>query len=180
LVYLVNRTAGAIILRISHGYDVKWQDDPFIELAEQANASFSVTTQPGRFLVDVFPFLQHVPDWFPGTTWKEFAKNGIKLREALYNIPYEWTKSQMVCILTHIPPLLTRKYSHSQREGRAITSFVSDHLSDVSPGDSETEEIVRNVGVSLYGGGIYDSPHPWLRTTLICYWLQVPTRPSLL
>jgi len=108
LVYLVNRTAGAIILRISHGYDVKWQD-PLIELAEQAIDSFSITTQPGRFLVDVFPFLQYVPDWFPGTAWKEFAKNSKKLREALYTIPYEWTKSQMVCILPHMLPLSTRR-----------------------------------------------------------------------
>lgn len=60
---------------------------------------------PGRFLVDVFPFLQYVPDWFPGTAWKEVAKTGIKLREALYTIPYEWTKSQMVCTLMHILPL---------------------------------------------------------------------------
>ena len=103
-----HRTAGAIILRISHGYDVKWQNDPFIELAEQALDVFSISTQPGRFLVDIFPFLQHVPDWFPGTAWKEFAKKGIKLREALYSVPYDWTISQMVCPLTRGSPLLTR------------------------------------------------------------------------
>jgi hypothetical protein len=92
-------------LRISHGYDVKWQNDPFIELAEQALESFSTSTQPGRFLVDIFPSLRHVPDWFPGISWKEFAKKGTKLREALYTTPYEWTKSQMVCTLKHIFPL---------------------------------------------------------------------------
>ena len=92
-------------MRISHGYDVKWQNDPFIELGEQALDSVSTLTVPGRFLVDVFPFLQYVPDWFPGTAWKEVAKTGIKLREALYTIPYEWTKSQMVCTLMHILPL---------------------------------------------------------------------------
>ncbi len=96
----VHRTAGAIILRISHGYDVKWQNDPFVQLAEEALDIFSISTQPGRFLVDILPFLQYVPDWFPGTAWKEFAKRGTKLREALYTTPYEWTKSQMVCLLT--------------------------------------------------------------------------------
>jgi len=35
-----------------------------------------------------------------------------------------------------------------------MPSFVSNQLNGVSPGDTETEEIVRNVGVSLYGGGI--------------------------
>ena len=139
-------------MRISHGYDVKWQNDPFVELAEQALDVFSTSTQPGRFLVDIFPFLQHVPDWFPGTAWKEFAKKGIKLREDLYSVPYEWTLSQMVCLLTLCFLLLT--LTQSQREGHAIPSFVSEHLSDLTPGDTETEEVVRNVGVSLYGGGI--------------------------
>jgi hypothetical protein len=95
-------------LRISHGYDVEWQNDPFVELAEQALDVFSISTQPGRFLVDIFPFLRHVPDWLPGTAWKEFAKKGTKLREALYTLPFEWTKLQMVCLPTRDLPLLTR------------------------------------------------------------------------
>ena len=101
---LAYRAAGAIILRISHGYDVLWQNDPFVKLAEQALDAFSIATQPGRFLVDIFPSLQYVPGWFPGTAWKEFARRGAKLREDVYAIPYEWAKSQMVRLLNvHCP-----------------------------------------------------------------------------
>jgi hypothetical protein len=51
----MSRTAGAIILLISHGYEVKETNDPFVELANQATEQFSIATAPGGFLVDLIP-----------------------------------------------------------------------------------------------------------------------------
>ena len=55
LVPCLCRTAGAIILRISYGYEVKENNDPFVELADKATEQFSLATAPGGFLVDVIP-----------------------------------------------------------------------------------------------------------------------------
>lgn len=49
------RTAGAIILRVSYGYEVKDVNDPFVELADRATEQFSLATSPGSFLVDIIP-----------------------------------------------------------------------------------------------------------------------------
>lgn len=49
------RTAGAVVLRISHGYEVKENDDPFIRLADQATEQFSAATKAGAFIVDLIP-----------------------------------------------------------------------------------------------------------------------------
>jgi hypothetical protein len=49
------RTAGAIILRISHGYRVKEKDDPFVKVADEATEQFSLSTAPGGFLVNLIP-----------------------------------------------------------------------------------------------------------------------------
>jgi hypothetical protein len=49
------RTAGAIILRISHGYEIKETNDPFIDIADEAVHQFSLSTAPGAWLVDVIP-----------------------------------------------------------------------------------------------------------------------------
>ena len=49
------RTAGAVILRISHGYEVKEKDDPFVAIADRATEQFSLSTAPGGFLVDLIP-----------------------------------------------------------------------------------------------------------------------------
>ena len=49
------RTAGAIILMISHGYSVKEADDPIVHLAELCGEQLSAATEPGAFLVDLIP-----------------------------------------------------------------------------------------------------------------------------
>jgi hypothetical protein len=46
-------TAGAIVLRISHGYEAKGNNDPFIDLADRAVDKFSPCTVPGAFMVDI-------------------------------------------------------------------------------------------------------------------------------
>ena len=47
---------GAIILRISHGYRVRPQDDPFNKLAEDAMDKFSKAASPRNFPANVLPF----------------------------------------------------------------------------------------------------------------------------
>jgi hypothetical protein len=54
-------TAGAIILRISHGYEVKENNDPFIDLADRAMDHFSRSTAHGAFIVDIMPFCKTLP-----------------------------------------------------------------------------------------------------------------------
>ncbi|EMD32352.1 hypothetical protein CERSUDRAFT_161722, partial [Gelatoporia subvermispora B] len=52
----VRKTAGAIILMMSHGYKIQEEEDPIINTADEAVDQFSKSTAPGAFLVDVFPY----------------------------------------------------------------------------------------------------------------------------
>lgn len=54
---MLNSTAGAIILLISHGYtvDPRPGQDQFIKLADTATEQFSLSTEPGRWFVDLIP-----------------------------------------------------------------------------------------------------------------------------
>jgi len=54
-VSFIPRTAGAIILRISHGYTVQEKEDPFVTLADEATEQFALSTAPGGFLVNLIP-----------------------------------------------------------------------------------------------------------------------------
>jgi hypothetical protein len=47
--------AGAIILRISYGYDVEENNDPFVDLADRVMDHLSQSTAPGAFMVDIMP-----------------------------------------------------------------------------------------------------------------------------
>lgn len=117
----MSSTAGAIILRISHGYEVQEHDDPFVELANHATEQFSLSTAPGAFLVDVLPLrecyivlpmsfmysiltafavictVRFVPSWFPGAGFQKTAKAWRKTLEEMVDKPHEYVKQQVVC-----------------------------------------------------------------------------------
>jgi hypothetical protein len=60
-ILLFRRTAGAIILRITYGYEIEEENDPFVSTVDKALEYFSLSSTPGCFLVDLVPsctFLQ--------------------------------------------------------------------------------------------------------------------------
>jgi len=129
----VRHTAGAIILRISHGYEVKENHDPFVDLADKAVDQFSKSTATGAFLVDVIPALAYVPDWFPGAGFKAQAKEWRTTLEEMVQKPYQFVKDQMAA-------------------GVAPESFVSNLLEGRTL-SAEEDHVVRWSSASLYSGG---------------------------
>ncbi|KAG1869504.1 cytochrome P450 [Suillus subluteus] len=139
----VRHTAGAIILRISHGYEVKENNDPFIDLAERAVDQFSQCTAPGAFMVDIMPFcndykilnfaLANVPEWFPGAGFKRLAREWSKTREDMVVTPYKFVKDQMAA-------------------GIAPTSFTSNLLKGRTL-SAEEDDLVKWSAASLYAAG---------------------------
>jgi hypothetical protein len=53
--FYFNRTAGAIIMRIAYGYEVKETKDPFLATVDETLVQFSLSTAPGGFLVNLVP-----------------------------------------------------------------------------------------------------------------------------
>ena len=47
--------AGAIIVRITYGYEVQEKGDPILALAQSAVGYFSSFVEPGAYLVDFIP-----------------------------------------------------------------------------------------------------------------------------
>lgn len=53
----IRRTAGAIILKMSHGYTIEPEgQDYLISLADDVLLEFSLAAQPGHWMVDIVPF----------------------------------------------------------------------------------------------------------------------------
>lgn len=129
----IRQTAGAIILHISHGYEVRETDDPFVTLADTAVEQFSLSTAPGNFLVNFIPLLSQIPDWFPGATFKKTAREWAKTLEELIEKPHQYVRDQIA-------------------EGSAPPSFTANLLSepDMSP---EKEFDIKWSAGSLYAGG---------------------------
>ncbi|KAI0078415.1 cytochrome P450 [Panus rudis PR-1116 ss-1] len=65
----------ASILRIVYGMHIDSTDDDYIQIVREAVHGISLIAVPGRYWVDYFPIVQKFPDWFPGTQWKQVAKD---------------------------------------------------------------------------------------------------------
>ena len=48
-------TAGAIILKITYGYAIQGENDPFVELADNVMTMLAQITTPGAYMVDFIP-----------------------------------------------------------------------------------------------------------------------------
>ncbi|KAJ7480162.1 cytochrome P450 [Mycena galericulata] len=129
----IRKTAGAIILRISHGYEVKEGADPFVILADIALEQFSLSSSPGGFLVNLVPALRHLPSWFPGAGFQTTAKSWAKTLQQMAEQPYQLVKQQMAA-------------------GSAEKSLVSGLLEGRTLTEAE-EFDVKWLAASLYAGG---------------------------
>lgn len=128
----IRKTAGAIILRISHGYEVKENNDPFIELADKATEQFSLATAPGRFLVDFVPALRYVPSWLPGAGFQKKAASWASTLSEMVERPHNFVKQQIAA-------------------GTAATSFSSTLLESKRLTDEEEFDLKWSAA-SLYAG----------------------------
>ncbi|KAG2156217.1 cytochrome P450 [Suillus clintonianus] len=129
----VRHTAGAIILRISYGYEVIENDDPFVEIADRALDQFSQCVAPSAFMVDNMPFLAKVPEWFPGAGFKRMAREWHKTLEDMAAAPYKLVQDQMAA------GIAPKSFTSNLLEGRTLSA--------------EEDHNVKWSAASLYAGG---------------------------
>ncbi|KAK0204608.1 cytochrome P450, partial [Desarmillaria ectypa] len=128
----IRKMAGAIILRISYGYEIEEDNDPFIALVMEAMNQFSLSTAPGGFLVNLIPILRYLPDWFPGAGFKRTAKEWQSTLMDMVEKPHSYVKQQMAA-------------------GKAPFSFASSLL---EVGVSEEEECdIKWLAASIHTAG---------------------------
>ncbi|KAG7446121.1 cytochrome P450 [Guyanagaster necrorhizus] len=132
----LRRNAGAVVLDLAYGWPVTSDDDYFVSLMEEAFALHKQVVQPGRWLVEVMPFLRFVPSWMPGAHFKRFAFSVRARMKAIDQEPLKWTKEQMA-------------------SGNAKDSFTSQHLQpqDGHYVDNNEERMIAWCSSALYAGG---------------------------
>ncbi|CDO74150.1 hypothetical protein BN946_scf185043.g200 [Trametes cinnabarina] len=94
----LRRYAGSLTLLVVYGYRVVSNDDPFLTLAEDCVEIISnrIASGGGIWPVDVFPFLKHIPVWFPGAGFKRNAIKWKAKMEEFVDKPYELVKTRMI------------------------------------------------------------------------------------
>ncbi|TCD66583.1 hypothetical protein EIP91_001140 [Steccherinum ochraceum] len=87
--------AGAMILKIVYGYDIKPGHDPLVEIVDEAMSQWIYLSRPGAYMVDFFPWLAYIPSWFPGATFKREGKKFRKTLDDLIHEPFKIVQAQM-------------------------------------------------------------------------------------
>ena len=83
-------------MKIVYDIDVEDENDTYVKIFDAAIAGAVEGMVPGKFLVEVFPFLRHVPPWFPGATSQRLWEKWMVAGERLRNVPFEHTKAKLV------------------------------------------------------------------------------------
>ncbi|KAG2070560.1 cytochrome P450 [Suillus decipiens] len=119
----IRRYAGGLTLLVVYGHQVKSNDDPFLNLAEECVGILAnrIASGGGIWPVDIFPALKHLPVWFPGASFKRNAAIWKAKMEEFVDRPYEFVKNEIKKGTAR--PSFVSLASSSDRD----TSFPSDN-----------------------------------------------------
>ncbi|KAH9929014.1 cytochrome P450 [Epithele typhae] len=74
---------GSSALRISHGIEVDDEPVDYLKIADDAMDIFAAAFEPGKYLVEIIPWLARMPSWFPGAGAK---RDGEVWRPIIYKM----------------------------------------------------------------------------------------------
>ncbi|ETS81249.1 hypothetical protein PFICI_06251 [Pestalotiopsis fici W106-1] len=130
----LQRESGSLMLETLYGYTATAKGrDPLVDLINKFMAAFSDAAVPGAWLVDVIPWLRHVPEWLPGAGFQKTAREYRKLWDNVRGVPFSFAEEQI-------------------KTGNAKPSFISGLLEQQDLTAEEMEHI-RDSATGLYSGG---------------------------
>ncbi|CEL59168.1 O-methylsterigmatocystin oxidoreductase OS=Aspergillus flavus (strain ATCC 200026 / FGSC A1120 / NRRL 3357 / JCM 12722 / SRRC 167) GN=ordA PE=2 SV=1 [Rhizoctonia solani AG-1 IB] len=137
-------TMASIMFQLAYGYKPKDSQDPFVEQAAMVVRNIASAAMQTNYLVNVFPAMVYIPDWFPGAGWKRTGREyGVRQHKAKTE-PYNWLKAQ-VTSGTHQPSLLS--------------PLLQDHKLLSGLNAIQRDERLKEVGFVVYAAGTDSSAH---------------------
>ncbi|CAE6495813.1 unnamed protein product [Rhizoctonia solani] len=131
------RTLSTTLMRSIYGYHLQSLDDPLLKEVLCLVDNLARASMPTNFLVNVFPILRHVPEWFPGATWKRTAREWRAQQENTIKDIFNWTKSR-IASGNHEPSMVASLLTEGERFGLS---------------DEEFEDYVSKIAITLFVGG---------------------------
>ncbi|KAJ2919015.1 hypothetical protein MD484_g1443, partial [Candolleomyces efflorescens] len=128
----VRFTLGSIIMRVAYGFDDVDTNKRLVTDAEALVSSFTEAIVPGRYLFNSFPSLGLLPDWFPGTDFKQKFRDLDKMNYHMLSSPFEATKNNL-------------KDGNRSAYPNMATDLIDKLQDDNTPGWIGSELVARNV-----------------------------------
>lgn len=86
---------GVLIMRTTYGLDNPDETRALINHNLDMLKMFGEANIPGRFMVNVFPFLKHVPGWVPGAGFQSFFDKFREAANKTLHLPYLDAKARL-------------------------------------------------------------------------------------
>lgn len=128
-----------MVLKMAYGYTIEPnKPDKLVTLIDKMMNEFSLAAVPLGWAVDIMPFLQHLPENFPGATFKKTAKKWRRSIQASGLIPYRFVQRQMAA----------NNYKESYVSKLVQQNTEDGNTKALSP---EDEDAIVWTAASLYG-----------------------------
>ncbi|KAH7909414.1 cytochrome P450 [Hygrophoropsis aurantiaca] len=118
----LRHNAASVIMNVVYGIEIAPRNDRYIDIAETALDGMAKAAAPGAFLVDILPFLKHVPNWMPGAGFKQKAAFWKKAVLEMRDLPFQAVQTAL-------------------SQGKASPCFVSHLLSDLDVKNDVTDQV---------------------------------------
>lgn len=127
----ITPSLGAIIAKVAYGRNFyEKHGDDLIKLSLE-NMELVVSIMTKFWAVDLFPFLRHIPAWFPGAEFRRIGQRGTYMGRKIQMEPFEFVEKSMA-------------------EGTADDSLLSRFL----PDSSVSRENVRDITVTMVSASV--------------------------
>lgn len=123
-------------MKMTYDYTIEPQgEDALVQVVDEALERFSEAAVPGKWIVDVMPWLEAFPEWLPGVHFKKKASLWKQTTMAMAERPYAYVKQRM-------------------NEGSNDVSYVSKMLEQHESTPCEEEDhAIKWTAATLYGAG---------------------------
>ncbi|KAI0670980.1 cytochrome P450 [Trametes maxima] len=144
----------ATLLKVIYDINIINEDDERGRLVEDAVQAIKLLT-PGSLVIELFPFLQHVPEWVPGAGFQTLFARCREVNERLRNTLFIEAKESMErgdlrpCVAAY---MLENATIYGEPKSRSVPN--------------EEEEVFKNVCAASFVGGV-DTTLAALRAALV-------------
>lgn len=111
-----------------------------MDLIDQVMEEFSQAFTSGKWAVDLMPAFQYLPEWFPGTGWKQTAKLWKKNMTQAIQIPFEYA----------------RLHDNSDNDPSFVSKAFSQYDENKGSLSQNETDMIKLAAVSLYTGGTWN------------------------
>ncbi|KAF9228921.1 cytochrome P450 [Gyrodon lividus] len=157
--------SAAVAMSAVYDYEPSPRNDPMVHIVDRfLQASLPGMTTGKAILLQIFPFLLHIPDWLPGSSLKREAKNSYEWAVKMVETPYQYVQKRMEAASQL--PIYSMVSDHIARMGKYDESHRSEYATALK--HAATTAFLASVETTssslvVFTLAMVQNPHVWKR-----------------